>query len=257
MKNGILSGKTALITGSSRGIGRAIALKLASEGADIILNYRKPGGVSEKKALELLDGIKAMGRSAWLIRADISSPDEVKEMFRQARDEAGRLDFLILNAARAPFKPLHKLFRREIRQLVETNYEGNLFCVQQALSLLEESSGRIIFVSSLGSRFYNPAYPLGSMKAAMEALTRDLSEELRDRGINANAVCGGIVKTDSFKVLRQHWEGLDRIPDDLLLMPGDMADAVYLLCLPEASCIRGQTIVVDKGLSNVINRGML
>jgi NAD(P)-dependent dehydrogenase (short-subunit alcohol dehydrogenase family) len=253
---GVLNAKVALITGSSRGIGRAIALKLASEGADIIINYRKPGGVSEKRALELLDEIKGMGRSAWLIKADISSPDEVKEMFRQVHEDVGRLDFLILNAARAPFKPLHKLFRREIRQLVETNYEGNLFCVQQALPLLEKAAGRIIFVSSLGSRFYNPTYPLGSMKAAMEALIRDLAEEFRERGINANAVCGGIVKTDSFKVLRQHWEGLDKIPDDLLLMPEDMADAVYLLCLPEASCIRGQTIVVDKGLSNVINRGI-
>jgi enoyl-[acyl-carrier protein] reductase III len=159
-----------------------------------------------------------------------------------------------LNAARAPFKPIHKLFERELRQLVETNYFGNIFCIQESLPLLEESSGRIVFISSLGSRFYNPAYPLGSMKAAMESVVRDCSETLREKKISINGVCGGIVKTDSFKVLRQHWDDIDRLPEDLFVGPDELADVVLFLCRPESRGISGQTIVVDKGLSNSLYR---
>src|SRR4030067_739438 len=115
-------------------------------------------------------------------------------MFSQVRDQWGRLDFLVLNAARAPFKPIEKLFERELRQLIETNYLGNIFCIQEGLSMLEKTNGRIVFISSLGSRFYNPVYPLGSMKAAMESVVRDCAESLRGKKVLVNAVCGGVGK---------------------------------------------------------------
>jgi NAD(P)-dependent dehydrogenase (short-subunit alcohol dehydrogenase family) len=138
--------------------------------------------------------------------------------------------------------------------LVETNYLGNIFCIQEALPLLEKSSGKIVFISSLGSRFYNPAYPLGSMKAAMESVVRDCAEGLRSKKILVNAVCGGIVKTDSFKVLRQYWEHIDMLPDTLFVEPDEIADVVVFLCSTDSRGITGQTIVVDKGLSNAICR---
>jgi NAD(P)-dependent dehydrogenase (short-subunit alcohol dehydrogenase family) len=143
-----------------------------------------------------------------------------------------------------------------LKQLVEINYMGNIFCIQKALPLLEKSHGAVVFISSLGSRFYNPAYPLGSMKAAMESIVRDCAESMSDRNISVNAVCGGLVKTDSFKVLRQYWEDIQSIPDELFVEPDEIAEVVLFLCDPASRGIRGQTIVVDRGLSNSLYRAI-
>jgi enoyl-[acyl-carrier protein] reductase III len=249
-----LKDKVVLITGSSRGIGNAIARKCAFEGADIVINYRKAGGTSLTQAEKLRDEIENMGRRTLMVQADISLKDSVKNLFSEITKHFGRLDCLILNAARAPFKPIEKLLERELRQLVETNYLGNIYCIQEARSLLEKGRGAIVFISSLGSRFYNPAYPLGSMKAAMESVVRDCAESLRSKNISANAVCGGIVKTDSFKVLRQYWEEIDTFPDEVFVEPDEIADVVLFLCSPASRGISGQTIVVDRGMSNALFR---
>lgn len=246
--------KVALITGSSRGIGREIALSFAECGANVVINFRKSGGKSELQAEELRREVQSMGRHAWLVQADISLKASVKQMFGEINAHCGRLDFLILNAARAPFKPLEKLLEREMRSLVETNFMGNIFCVQEAIPFLEKNAGKIVFISSLGSRFYNTSYPLGTMKAAMEAAVRDLSESLGERNISVNAVCGGLVKTDSFKVLRQLWDEIAHIPDELFVEPREIADTVLFLCGEASRAIRGQTIVVDRGLSNRLHR---
>ena len=246
--------RVALITGSSRGIGHTLARSFARAGADVVINYRQAGGRSQQQAEQLSREVEQMGRRSLVLQADISEKAAVKQMFTQVRERFGRLDFLILNAARAPFKPIEKLFERELRQLVETNYLGNIFCVQEALPLLEKNEGRIVFLSSLGSRFYNPEYPLGSMKAAMESVVRDLSETLSERRINVNAVCGGFVKTDSFKVLRQYMEDLEQLPEQFFVEPEAIADVVLFLCGPASRGIRGQTMVVDQGLSNTLYR---
>jgi NAD(P)-dependent dehydrogenase (short-subunit alcohol dehydrogenase family) len=242
--------KTALITGSSRGIGKAIAQILSDKGCNIVLNYTRQGGSSEEQAYSLASEIQAKGCKSLVIRADIASKEAVKEIFLKIRENFDGLDFLILNAARAPFRPLERLFERELKMLVEVNLYGNLFCIKEALPLLEQSKGKIVFISSLGSRFYNPSYPLGIMKAAMEAVVRDLSCSLADKGIIANAVCGGIVKTDSFKILRQLWEAIEELPESQFVEPNEIAHTVAFLCSDESNGIRGQTIVVDRGLSN-------
>ena len=247
--------KVALVTGSSRGIGAAIARMFALAGADVVLNYRKAGGKSQERGESLCKEIQEMGRRAYLIQADIAVKASVKQMFNEVREKCGRLDFLILNAAKTPFKPLELLLERELHQLVETNFMGNIFCVQEAHPLIEKSGGgKIVFISSLGSRFYNTSYPLGTMKAAMEAAVRDLAESLASKGISVNGVCGGIVKTDSFKVLRQLWEEIGQIPDELFVEPDEIADAVLFLCSPAGRGIRGQTVIVDRGLSNRLYR---
>jgi len=246
--------KVALITGSSRGIGAAIARKFALAGSDVVLNYRKAGGKSQEQGELLCKEIQDMGRRAYLIQADIAVKASVKHMFGEIREKCSRMDFLILNAAKAPFKPLEHLFERELRQLVETNFMGNIFCVQEALPLFEKSGGKIVFISSLGSRFYNTSYPLGTMKAAMESAVRDLAESLGDTHISVNGVCGGIVKTDSFKVLRQLWDEVAQIPDELFVEPDEIADVVLFLCSQASRGLRGQTIVVDRGLSNRLHR---
>ena len=146
------------------------------------------------------------------------------------------------------------MLEREIRQLVETNFMGNIFCIQEALPLLEAAKGKIVFISSLGSRFYNPSYPLGTMKAAMETVVRDCAESLAEKDVSVNGVCGGVVKTDSFKILRQFMEELEYMPDELCVSPESVAEVVLFLCTPAARGIRGQTIVVDNGLSNRLYR---
>src|SRR5208337_324033 len=250
MEKDFFAGKVALVTGSSRGIGRAIALAFGRAGADVVVNHSKPAPGSQNKAEEVCREIEALGRKAFTVQADIGLKSSVKAMMEAISGRFGRLDFLILNAARAPFKPIEKLLEREIRQLVETNFMGNIFCIQQALPFLDASEGKIVFISSLGSRFYNPSYPLGSMKAAMESVVRDCAESFRDRNVSVNGVCGGIVKTDSFKMLRQLWEEMDSMPDDLFVEPDEIADVVLFLCSPSSRGIVGQTIVVDRGLSN-------
>jgi enoyl-[acyl-carrier protein] reductase III len=256
MNTSVFKDKVALITGSSRGIGSAIARSLARSGADIVINYRRTGGSSEEQAGKLCEEIIALGRKAYIVQADISGKESVRGMLKTVADKTGQLDFLILNAARTPFKPLEKLLEREIRQLVDTNYIGNLFCIQESVGLLARSGGKIVFVSSLGSRFYNPSYPLGSMKAAMESVVRDCAESLKPKNIAVNAVCGGIVRTDSFKVLRTLWEELEHIPENLFVEPDEIAEVVSFLCSPGSRAICGQTIVVDHGFSSRLYQPM-
>ena len=254
MEQNSFKDKVALVTGSSRGIGRAIALAFAEAGADVIINHTQKGGSSQAKAESVCREIENIGRKALIIQADIASKSSVRELFETASMQMGRLDFLVLNAAKAPFKPFEKLLERELRHLVEINFMGNIFCIQEAVPLLEATRGSIVFISSLGSRFYNPSYPLGSMKAAMETVVRDCAESLSAKGISVNGICGGIVKTDSFKVLRQYMEDLEHIPDELCVAPEAMAEVVLFLCSPAARAIRGQTVVVDNGLSNRLYR---
>ena len=246
--------RVALVTGSSRGIGYAIAQNLSAAGADVVIHHRKGGGSSQAKAENLRCEIEGAGRRALVVEADIAKKSEVQKLFDEIRGFFGRLDFLILNAARAPFKPIERLLERDLRQLVDTNYLGNIFCLQEAVPLLEKTQGKVVFLSSLGSRFYNPSYPLGSMKAAMEVVVRDCAESLRARRIAVNGICAGLVKTDSFKVLRQYWEEIEQIPEDLFVETGEIADIVCFLCSSASRAIQGQMIVVDRGLSNCLYR---
>src|SRR5262245_13596987 len=254
METEFFAHKVALITGSSRGIGAAIGRKFGRAGSVVVVNYRKPGGASQAGGEKLCAEIREGGSRALLVQADIALKESVRRMMAEVRQQCGRLDFLILNAARAPFKPIERLPERELRQLVETNFLGNVFCVQEAVPLLAETAGKIVFISSLGSRFYSPAYPLGSMKAAMESAVRDLAESLRSRNIAVNALCAGLVKTDSFKVLRQLWDALERMPEELFVEVDEIADVVLFLCGPAARAIRGQTLIVDRGLSSTLFR---
>lgn len=249
-----LNGKTALVTGASRGIGRAVALRLARSGARVAVNHRSSAGAAGRRAREVLGEIEALGGGGVVIRADIALRTDLQRMAAEVREGFGRLDILVLNAARAPFKPLERLLEKELRELTDTNFIGNILCVRELLPLMG-SGAKIVFVSSLGSRFHSPSYPLGPMKAAMEAAARDLAESLAPRGIAVNGVCGGIVKTDSFRTLRLLWNGLDRVPDAQVTEPDEIADVVHFLCTDASRGIRGQTLTVDRGLSNRLRWG--
>jgi enoyl-[acyl-carrier protein] reductase III len=247
-------GRVALITGSSRGLGRVIAQKLGEAGADVVLNYRKPGGRSEAQAASVAKELVERGSRAVAIRGDISQKDSVVAMFQEIGARYGRLDMLVLNAARAPFKRVDELLKRDLLELVETDYLGNVYCMQQALPLMHGRPGHVVFISSLGSRFALPSYPLGSMKAAMESLVRQWAAELQDREISVNGVTAGLLKTDSLIVLRQYWPGVERLPASMFVELEDVAAVVLFLCSNAARGIRGQNIVVDNGLSNELLR---
>ena len=251
---GSCHGRVALVTGSSRGLGRVIARKLSEAGADLVLNYRKAGGRSEAQATALAKELVEHGSRAVAIRADIGHRDEVAAMFQEIGAQYGRLDILVLNAARAPFKRLGELLKRDLVQLVETNYLGNVYCLQEALPLMRGRPGNVVFISSLGSRFVLPNYPLGSMKAAMESLVKQWAMELRDRQISVNGVTAGLLKTDSLMVLRQYWPGLERLPASAFVELDDVAAVALFLCTEAARSIRGQHIVVDNGFSNELVR---
>jgi enoyl-[acyl-carrier protein] reductase III len=249
-----LAGRVALVTGSSRGIGRAIALTLARLGADIAVHGRRSaeeggGALDETVAL-----VRALGRRAEPFHGDVAVRAEVDALLQAVGAAFGRLDVLVLNAARAPFKSTERLLERDARQLVDTNLLGNLWLVQRAVPWLAKQGGDIVYISSLGSRFMNPDYPLGVMKAAMEALTRQWAEELAPKGIRSNGVCAGLVKTDAYKTMRMVWPGIEHLPDDLVVSPEEVADVVAFLVSPAARAIRGQTLVVDRGLSNRLIR---
>ncbi len=246
--------KVVLVTGGSRGIGAAIAWRFAREGAHLALNHRDGKGRSVQMADELCREFEAAGGRAVAIPADISKKDAVKAMFAQVEEEFGRLDVLVLNAARAPFKPWEKLLERDLKLLVETNFLGNVFCLQGALPLLSRQGGAVVFISSLGGRFYHPEYPLGPMKAAMEAAVRHWAESFEERGVSVNAVCAGLVKTDSFKTLRMVQPELEELPERYFVTPEEVAESVYFLAGAGAASIRGQILVVDRGLSNRLNR---
>ena len=243
-------GRVALVTGSSRGLGSVIARKLSEAGADLVLNYRKAGGRSEAQARALAKELVERGSRAVAIQGDISQKDAVAAMFQEIGAEYGRLDILVLNAARAPFKSIGELLKRDLLELVETNYLGNIYCMQQALPLMQGRPGHVVFISSLGSRFVLPNYPLGSMKAAMECLVKQWAAELQNRQITVNAVTAGLLKTDSLIVLRQYWPAVARLPASAFVELDDVAGVVLFLCTDAARGIRGQHIVVDNGLSN-------
>ena len=249
-----LEGKVALVTGSTRGIGRAIATRLAAAGADIAVHGRSAEGPSRAAAESLCETLRATGRRAVPFAADIARKDEVGAMVEAIEASLGRLDVLVLNAARAPFKETTRLLERDLRALVETNLFGHVFCVQKALPLLEREGGYIVFISSLGSRYMNHQYPLGPLKAAMEAMVRQWAEELGPRGIQANGICAGLVKTDAYKTLRRLWPELQALPEAAFVTPEEVADVTAFLASEQARAIRGQTLVVDRGLSNRILR---
>lgn len=243
-------GKKALVTGGSRGIGRSIALLLASEGADIAINFVK----DEESALKTASEIVELGRRAITIKADITDHAKIKEMFKTVKEEFGTLDFFVSNAVSGVLGPAARIGRLGWDRSINTNARSFMLAVQRAIGLFPESGGKIVAVSSIGSFTCLPGYAaVGASKAALEALVRYFARELAPKGINVNAVSGGPVETsaldyfpDKDRVL-EIWK--ERTPTRRLARPGEIASVVSFLLSDEASWIQGQTIVVDGGLT--------
>jgi len=246
---GPLTDKVALVTGGARGIGRAIAYKLATAGCDICITYYN----SHAEAEALCVAIRALGRKAKAVQGNVADPKSVAETFAEFRQEFERLDILVSNAASGVLKPAMELTLKHWRWCLETNALALTLLAQQAVPLMP-SGGRIVAISSLGASRAIPWYGfVGASKAALESLVRTLAQELGPRGIRVNAVSAGVVDTDALKFFPNREELLAdfarRTPAGPALAPEDVAGAVYLLCLPEASMVTGHTLVVDGGFS--------
>lgn len=245
-----LKGKVALVTGASRGIGRAIALKLAREGCDIAAVYFN----SHDQARSLCAEIGEMGRNVVTIAANVASPESVAELFAEFTRHFSRLDIVVSNAASGVLKPSLEMTLKHWRWCMETNALALNLLAQRAAPMMERD-GRMIAISSLGARYALPDYSfIGASKAALESLVRSLAMELgRTRAIRVNAVSAAAVDTDALKAFRAREQMLRdfaaRAAIGPAITPGDVAGAVFLLCLPEAAMITGQTIVVDGGFS--------
>jgi enoyl-[acyl-carrier protein] reductase III len=242
-----LAGKVALVTGASRGIGRAIAQKLASAGCDVAINYYN----SAEEAETLCAEIRGMGRRACALQASVGIPDSVDDMFAELGKHFDRLDILVSNAASGVLKPALEMTLKHWRWCLETNALALNLLAQRAVPLMRAGAS-IIAMSSLGASRAMPDYGfIGASKAALESLVRTLAQELGPRRIRVNAVSAGVVDTDALRYFPNREELLAnfarRTPAGPVLTPQDVAGAVYLLCLPEAAMITGHTLVVDGG----------
>ena len=246
-----LTGKVALVTGSSRGIGRACALRLAAAGADVVVNYVTSGREADDVAAQ----IAALGRNAACVRADVGAEEDVADMVGFVEREFGRLDVLVHNAATGGFRPLAATTQRHFDAAMHTNVLSLVHLLKAAKPLLERADGRgkVVVLSSHGTHMALPMYGLiGGSKAALTALARHWALELGDRGVNVNVVEAGLVETDSTKRLpgaaemfagRRH----KTMMGERMLEAADVADAVLFLASPLSDLVQGQTLVVDGG----------
>jgi enoyl-[acyl-carrier protein] reductase III len=246
-----LAGKVALVTGASRGIGRAIAEKLARAGCDVAVGYFN----SHAEARALASAIEEQGRRAVTLQVNVASPESIAGAFTTLREQFPRIDFVVSNAASGVLKPALAMSLKHWHWCLDTNAFALQGLAQHALPMMPPH-GRIIALSSLGAQRTLPDYGfIAASKAALESLVRTLAVELAPHEIRVNAVSAGLVDTDALKAFPGRGallaETARRSPVCRTLTPAEVADAVYLLCLPEAEMINGQTIVVDGGYSVV------
>ena len=255
-----LTGRAALVTGGSRGIGRATALRLAEAGCDVAVNYLTSAG----PAREVADEIRRLGRQAITVKADVSEGDDVAAMVEYVGDHFGRLDVAISNAAGGGFRPLRGAETKHFDVAMHTNALALVHLVNAALPLLTAertsgsddergSNGKVVAISSHGSGHALPNYGLiGASKAALESLVRHWAHEVGREGVNVNAVLAGLVATDSTRGLPGGEAAFADVaarmcvPADAVT-PDDVADAVLFLCSPRADLVQGHTLVVDGG----------
>jgi len=245
------AGKIALITGSGRGIGRAIALAFARAGADVVVNFFRNRAPAEDTVSE----IEKLGRKVLLVKADVGDLEDLERLFEAVEKEFGGLDYFIHNAASGYNRSVLQQKPKGWEWTMNINARSLLFAAQRAVALMEKRGGGcIVSISSPGANRVLPDYAVvGASKAAIESLTRYLAVELAPKNIHVNAVSPGIVETEALK----HFAAMNdasviekaiaATPAGRLVTPEDVAGVVKFLCTPEAAMICGQVIVVDGG----------
>ena len=245
--------KIALITGSGRGIGRAIALHFASLGTNLVINYFR----NRKSAEDTAKGAEKFGARVEIVKANVGDIDGLTHLAAETERAFGGLDFLISTAGSGYNRPVMEQRPKGWNWTMDINARAYLFLAQQVVPLMEKrGGGSIVAISSPGSIRVLPEYAVvGASKAALEALTRYLAVELAHYNINANAVSPGIVATEAlqhFNTLQDEdllEEVASQTPAGRIVTPEDVAGIVAFLCSPEAEMIRGQIIIADGGFT--------
>ncbi len=244
-----LSGKTALVTGASRGIGRATAVMLAKAGAKVVINYNR----SEEKAREVKHEIESSGGHAEIFMADVSDPGQVDALFDFIRNTYGRIDILVNNAGIIKDNLLISMRLSEWDSVLETNLKGAFLCSRKAAEMMMANhSGKIINVSSTSAiRGGRGQVNYASAKGGLISFTMSCAVELSGKGIQVNAVLPGMIVTDMSSRARKRAADkiLDKIPASRFGQPDDIADLITFLASGSADYITGQAIPVDGGLS--------
>ena len=246
--NDTLKGKVALVTGASRGIGRAIAERLAKGGASVVVNYSSNSGEAQKT----VESIKAAGGNAFAIQADIGKVSEISRLFDESIKHFGKLDILVNNAGIIFIKPVSETTEEDFDRIFAVNVKGTFFACREAAKRLADN-GRIINLSSSTTARLLPAYgAYVATKGAVEQLTRTLSKELGARGITVNAVSPGPTETDLFLTGRTP-EQVDFFAKqsafNRLGRPNDIAGVVAFLASDESGWISGQNLRANGALA--------
>ena len=238
-----LDGKTALVTGSSRGIGRAIAERLAADGAAVVVNYTR----NERPARAVVAGIIERGGKAVAIQADVAKPAELRRLFDEAEKAVGRLDIVVANAGVHIEKPLVESTEKDYDYVFDINTKGVFFTLQEAARRMRDG-GRIIAVSTGGTKmpFVNMSLYLGS-KGAIEQFVRSLARELGSRNITANILSPGFTDTDMMPEQYREY-GASLSPFNRVGTPQDVADVSAFLASDAARWVTGQNLQAGGGV---------
>lgn len=241
--------QTAIITGAARGIGRAIALRLARDGVNVVINYTS----AEKEAEETAREAEKLGVQALLVQADVSKEEEVEQLFEKALTLTGRIDILINNAGITRDNLILRMKEEDFDRVIEINLKGSYNCMKKASRImLKQRYGRIVTISSVVGLRGNPGQVnYAASKAGVIGMTKSLAKELASRNITVNAVAPGMIETKMSEQMSEaaKKQMLSMIPAGRIGRPEDVANAAAFLAGEEAAYITGQVLCVDGGMA--------